>query len=65
MGRKKIILDRAVLEKEYWENRLSIRRIASKYKVAKDTINKLLAIYGIPVRNPSLTPVSSNRKTSK
>jgi hypothetical protein len=65
MVRKKILLDRALLEKEYWENRLSIRHIASKYKVAKDTINKLLATYGIPVRDPSLTPISSNRKTSK
>lgn len=62
MGRKKKIIPKELLKREYWNNYLSIRKIALKYKVAKDTINKLLASYGIPVRNPSLSPVKSNRR---
>ncbi|KPJ65079.1 hypothetical protein AMJ44_11080 [candidate division WOR-1 bacterium DG_54_3] len=62
MGREKKIIPKDELQKDYWDNYLSIRKIALKYKVAKDTINKLLASYEIPVRNPSLSPVKSNRK---
>lgn len=62
MGRKKKIIPKEVLQRDYWDNYLSIRKMAIKYRVAKDTINKLLASYEIPVRNPSLSPVKSNRK---
>jgi hypothetical protein len=62
MGRKKKIIPKDLLKEEYWDNYLSIRRIALKYKMAKDTINKLLASYEIPVRSPSLSSVKSNRR---
>lgn len=65
MGRKKKILPRELLEGEYWDNQLSIRQIAEKYKLAKDTINKLLANYDIPIRNATLTSTKSSRKTQK
>lgn len=61
MGRKKKILSKDLLEKEYWDNALTIRQIARKYNMAKDTINKLLSSYDIAVRSPALAPVKSRR----
>ncbi len=61
MGRKKKVIPKDVLEKDYWENQMSIRQIANKHGIAKDTVNKLLVNYGISVRNASLSPVKSTR----
>lgn len=44
------------------EKWLTIRQIAAKYNVAKDTINKRLAEYGIPVKSIWFQPVPSRRK---
>jgi len=65
MGRKSKIIPKEDLEREYWDNNLSIRGVALKFKVAKDTINKLMVKYDIPVRNPALCSVESQRKISK
>ena len=62
MGRKPRVIEKHLLEREYWENSLSIREIAQKYYCAKDTVNKLMAKYDIPVRTASLTSVKSNRR---
>jgi hypothetical protein len=43
------IIPKEVLQKEYWENDLTIGQIAKLYHMSPDTVNRLIAEYGIKV----------------